>query len=122
MDESKTTLVIGASEKPQRFSNMAIRKLVHYGHPVRAIGLREGTVSGVSFQTGFPDLEGIHTVTMYVGPARQPQYYSYILGLKPKRVIFNPGTENSEFMRMAEEQGIEVIPDCTLVMLDSGYF
>lgn len=122
MGENKTTLVIGASEKPERFSNMAIRKLVHYGHPVKAIGLREGNVSGVSFQTGFPDMEDIHTVTLYVGPARQPQYYPYLLGLKPKRIIFNPGTENIELMRMAEEQGIEVIPDCTLVMLDSGYF
>ncbi|MBN2616287.1 MAG: CoA-binding protein [Bacteroidales bacterium] len=122
MGEHKTTLVIGASEKPERFSNKAIRKLVSYGHPVEAIGLRNGDVSGISIQTGFPHLENIHTVTMYVGPARQLQYYSYLLGLNPKRIIFNPGTENSEFMQKAEKQGIEVVPDCTLVMLDSGSF
>ncbi|MBN2638647.1 MAG: CoA-binding protein [Bacteroidales bacterium] len=122
MNNSKLTLVIGASEKPERFSNKAIRKLSNYGHEVKAIGLKEGSVSGVEFQIGFPELKGIHTVTLYVGPARQPAYYSYVLNLKPKRIIFNPGTENIEFMRLAEEQGIEVVPDCTLVMLDSGIF
>lgn len=122
MGEYKTTLVIGASEKPERFSNKAIRKLRNYGYEVRAIGLREGNVAGVQFQTGFPELKDIHTVTLYVGPARQPGYYDYILGLNPMRIIFNPGTENIEFMKLAEEQGVEVITDCTLIMLDAETF
>lgn len=122
MSDSKLTLVIGASEKPERFSNKAIRRLRKYGHSVEAIGLRPGQVEVVSFRTGFPELKGIDTVTLYVGPARQPQYYDYLLGLKPKRIIFNPGTENPEFFRKAKEQGIEPVENCTLVMLDSGLF
>lgn len=122
MNANKKTLVIGASEKPERYSNKAIRKLRKYGHDVEAIGLRDGKVADVQFRTGFPDLEGVHTITLYIGPARQPDYYSYILKLKPKRIIFNPGTENVEFMKLAEEEGIEVVANCTLVMLDSGAF
>ena len=118
----KKTLVIGASVKPERYSNKAIRLLKHYGHPVEAIGLRAGTVDDVRFKTGFPDLDNIHTVTLYIGPARQPQYYNYIIGLKPERVIFNPGTENDEFMELLEKQNIKVVENCTLVMLNSHIF
>lgn len=122
MSETKLTLVIGASEKPERFSNKAIRRLRQYGHPVEAIALRPGEVEGVSFKTGFPELKGIDTVTLYVGPPRQPQYYDYLLGLKPRRIIFNPGTENPEFSQKAREKGIEPVEKCTLVMLDTGQF
>ncbi|MBE0649708.1 MAG: CoA-binding protein [Bacteroidales bacterium] len=122
MSETKLTLVIGASEKPERFSNKAIRRLKRYGHPVEAIGLRPGEVDGVVFKTGFPKLKGIDTVTLYVGPARQPEYYDYLISLEPKRIIFNPGTENSEFYEMARAHGIEPVESCTLVMLDSGVF
>lgn len=122
MSDAKLTLVIGASEKPERFSYKAIRRLRRYGHPVEAIGLRPGEVDGVVFKTGFPELKGIDTVTLYVGPARQPQYYDYLIGLKPKRIIFNPGTENPEFYAKAREKGIEPVVYCTLVMLDSGMF
>lgn len=122
MSDTKLTLVIGASEKPERFSNKAIRRLRRYGHPVEAIGLRPGEVEGVVFRTGLPELKGIDTITLYIGPARQPQYYDYLLGLKPKRIIFNPGTENPEFIQKAKELGIEPVVNCTLVMLDSGLF
>lgn len=122
MSDTKLTLVIGASEKPERFSNKAIRRLKKYGHLVEAIGPRPGEVDGVDFKTGFPELKGIDTVTLYIGPAKQPQYYDYLLGLKPKRIIFNPGTENNEFIEKAREQGIEPVENCTLVMLDSGLF
>jgi len=118
----KKTLVIGASVKPERFSNQAIRLLRKNGYPVEAIGLRSGLVNDVEFKTGFPDLQDVHTVTMYVGPARQPQYYDYLLNLKPKRVIFNPGTENDAFMEMLESMGAEVVANCTLVMLNSSLF
>lgn len=122
MSEIKLTLVIGASEKPERFSNKAIRRLRRYGHPVEAIALRPGEVDGVVFKTGFPELKDIDTVTLYIGPARQPKYYDYLLGLKPKRIIFNPGTENPEFIDKAKELGIEPVIKCTLVMLDTGQF
>lgn len=122
MSDTKLTLVIGASEKPERFSNKAICRLRRYGHPVEAIGLRAGEVEGVVFKTGFPELKGIDTITLYIGPPRQPQYYDYLLGLNPKRIIFNPGTENPEFYEKAKAQGIEPIENCTLVMLDSGLF
>ena len=119
---TKRTLVVGASEKPYRYSNKAIRLLRRYDHPVVAIGLREGKVEDVEIKKGFPDFEEIHTVTLYVGPPRQPQFYDYILGLRPERIIFNPGTENDEFEEMAAEKGIEVVENCTLVMLSSGLF
>ncbi len=122
MSDVKRTLVIGASEKPERFSNKAIRRLKRYGHPVEAIGPRAGEVEGVVFKTGFPELEGIDTITLYIGPPRQPQYYDYLIGLNPKRIIFNPGTENSEFSEKARAHGIETVENCTLVMLDSGLF
>jgi predicted CoA-binding protein len=119
---TKRTLVVGASEKPYRYSNKAIRLLRRYDHPVVAIGLREGRVEDVEIKKGFPDFEEIHTVTLYVGPPRQPQFYDYILGLRPERIIFNPGTENDEFEELAAKNGIEVVENCTLVMLSSGLF
>jgi predicted CoA-binding protein len=118
----KTTLVIGASTNPDRFSYKAIRSLVAHSFPVCAIGIREGQVHGIGIHKPFPDLPPIHTVTMYVGKKTQPEYYNYILGLKPARVIFNPGTENKEFEMNLAGQGIEVVQDCTLVMLARGVY
>jgi predicted CoA-binding protein len=115
-------LVVGGSIKPERYSNKAIRKLLKYGFPVTTLGLREGEVEGVKILTGKPELADIHTVTLYVGPQNQPKYYDYLLNLKPKRIIFNPGTENPELEEMAGEQGIETINDCTLMMLNEGRF
>lgn len=122
MPENKKTLVIGGSIKPERFSNKAIRKLLKYGIPVVSIGLREGEVEGVKIETGKPEYDGIHTITLYIGKAKQPEYYSYLIGLKPKRLIFNPGTENDEFRELAENNGIETIEFCTLIMLGDGSF
>lgn len=118
----KKTLVAGGSLKPERYSNRAINMLTDYGHPVVSIGLREGEVSGVQIQTGKPEFENIHTVTMYLGAQNQNGLYDYILGLNPKRIIFNPGAENSELERKAKEQGIEVVRHCTLIMLGDGSF
>jgi predicted CoA-binding protein len=120
--ENKYTLVIGGSPKPERFSNKAIRKLLTYGHKVSSIGLRETEVEGVKIDTGFPVYNKLHTITMYLGATRQNTYYDYVLGLKPKRVIFNPGTENNEFAQLLSDKGIDVIEHCSLVMLDSGQF
>jgi len=118
----KKTVVIGASTKPQRYSNKAIRLLRAHGQPVEAIGLRPGTVGDVTIKTGFPELDNVHTFTIYMRPQRQQPFYDYILGLKPKRVIFNPGTKNDELAELLETRKIEVVENCTLVMLNSGLF
>jgi len=119
---SKSTLVIGGSIKPERYSNKAIKKLIEYGHRVYSIGLRAGEVEGVSLQQGKPDFKDIDTVTMYIGPAHQSEFFDYIINLSPKRVIFNPGTENKVFAEMLKANNIEVVEHCTLVMLDYGLF
>jgi len=118
----KKTMVIGGSIKPERYSNKAIRKLLSYGHPVESIGLREATVDSVNIVTGTPVTNDIHTVTMYIGASKQTDYYDYILKLAPSRIIFNPGTENHEFELIAKKSGIEVVNNCTLIMLDYGLF
>lgn len=118
----KKTLVLGASNNPARYSNMAIEKLVKYEHPVAAIGLRSGTVAGIEIITGKPALDDIHTVTMYISPKRQPQYYDYLLSLNPERIIFNPGTENPEFYKILDKNGVKVDPACTLVLLSSQQY
>lgn len=118
----KKTLVIGASENPDRYSNKAIHALVSHGHEVVAIGLKSGEVAGVSFDSEKKAFENIDTVTMYVGPQNQPEYYSYIIGLKPRRVIFNPGTENPEFIDQLKAAGIYPEIACTLVLLATGQF
>lgn len=115
-------MVIGASENPERYSNKAIRRLTEYKHEVIAIGLRTGSTGGVKITTGKPVVENIDTVTLYLNPRRQREYYDYILQLQPKRIIFNPGAENAELERAASEKGIETIEACTLVMLSTNTF
>lgn len=119
---SKKTLVLGASLKPHRYSNIATKRLKKYGHEVVPIGLREGKIEGISILKGQQDVKGIDTVTLYLNPKRQVEYYDYILGLKPKRIIFNPGTENMELEELAQAQGIETAIACTLVMLSIGNY
>lgn len=119
---NKKTLVIGASTKPDRYSNMAIRRLIQHQIPVLAVGLREGEVEGVKIVKEHVQIPGIHTVTVYVGPSNQPACYDYILSLNPLRVIFNPGTENPAFETILSERGIEVVRGCTLVMLSSDQY
>lgn len=118
----KKTLVVGGSLKPHRFSHRAINMLTDYGQPVVSVGLREGEVAGVTIKTGKPIFENIHTITLYLGPQNQTEFYDYLLGLNPKRIIFNPGTENSEFEKKAKEKGIEVVNYCTLIMLGDGFY
>jgi predicted CoA-binding protein len=121
--DKKTTLVLGASLKPQRYSNIAITRLRSNQVPVVALGLREGTVAGVDIQTGRPDLsDGIHTVTLYLNPSRQEEWYDYIVDLSPERVIFNPGTENPAFYEVLKKNNIQVEVACTLVMLSIGNY
>ena len=114
------TLVIGASEKPGRYSNMAVRLLREYGHEVVATGLREGRIGDVSIQTGQPAVNGLDTVSLYVGPQRQSGLIDYVVNLKPRRVIFNPGTENPAFQERLRNAGIAEEEACTLVLLRTG--
>ena len=120
---NKKTLVLGASTNPDRFSNICINDLVMFKYPVVAIGLRDGEVAGIQIQKGYPVVEGVHTVTLYLGPQNQEQYITYILEtVKPKRIIFNPGTWNPVLAEKAKSQGILVESKCTLLMLSGGYF
>ncbi len=121
-EKSKNTLVIGGSTKPERYSNKAIKKLLKYGHKVYSIGLKHANAEGVEIQVGQPEFEDIDTVTMYIGPSRQSGYFDYVINLNPKRVIFNPGSENNEFAETLRANDIEVVEHCTLVMLDYGLF
>ena len=116
------TLVIGASENPERYSNKAIRLLQKHGHEVLAIGVREGNIDGVKIEKDKLPFENIDTVSMYLGPRNQSDYYGYVGSLRPRRVIFNPGTENPEFERELEESGVDVQEVCTLVLLETGQF
>lgn len=118
----KQTLIIGASDNPQRYSFLAAHRLVNHGYSIVMLGLKEGNIAGNKIQTGKPTLEDIDTVTLYIGPRHQPEWYDYIINLKPKRVIFNPGTENDEFEHLLEKNGIETLEACTLVMLSIGAF
>lgn len=115
-------LVLGASLNPDRYSNMAIKRLVDNDHEVLAVGLREGQVDTVTIQTGQPHFEDVDTITLYLNPVNQQAYYDYIRTLKPRRVIFNPGTENPEFFTQLQQEGVEIEIACTLVMLNLGVF
>ncbi len=114
---SKKTLVIGASENPSRYAYKAIHRLLNKGHEVVAIGKKVGKVSEIEILTGFPELKDIDTVTLYINPMVQKEYESYIISLNPKRIIFNPGTENPAFIQDARKEGILTEIACTLVML-----
>ena len=119
---NKPTLVIGASEKEERYSNMAVKLLTSYQHQVYAIGNKQGIIGNVPIQTGKPDLKNVDTVTLYLNEKLQKEHYDYILSLQPKRIIFNPGTENDELIALAEEHHINAIVACTLVLLKTGQY
>lgn len=118
----KKTVVLGASENPQRYSYLAVQKLTANGHPVVAIGRKEGKVGNVTITTEQADTKEVDTVTLYLNAQNQKAYYDYILSLKPKRIIFNPGAENEELEDLAKQNGIQPIEACTLVMLSTGQF
>ena len=118
----KKTLVLGASLKPNRYSNLAINKLVRHDQPTVAIGLRKGEVAGVDIKTEKYPFDDIDTVTLYLNAKRQQEYYDYIISLAPERVIFNPGTENPELYDLLQKNGIYFENACTLVMLSSQQY
>jgi len=119
---NKKTLIVGASTNADRYAYKAANALTKHGHSIVNIGTKSGTVAGVEIQKGKPPISDLDTITLYIGAAHQPDMYDYLLGLKPKRIIFNPGTENPQFEKMAREKGIEVLEACTLVMLASNQY
>jgi uncharacterized protein len=118
----KKTVVLGATDNPSRFAYLAAHKLKRYGHPVVPVGLRDGEVAGEKIITDKKPVEGVDTVTLYVGTRNLHHWYDYIFSLNPKRIIFNPGTENEELEQKAREANIETVNGCTLVMLSSGEY
>lgn len=118
----KKTLVLGASGNPSRYSYLAIRRLRQLGHPVVGVGLRQKMVDDVAITTEKVPVPGLDTITLYLNAKNQQQYYDYILSLKPKRIIFNPGAENDELAELATANHIEPLEACTLVLLSTGQY
>lgn len=119
---TKKTLVMGASTEPGRYSYKAVKMLQRFGHPVVAMGKKEDNLDGIKIEKGPADFDGVDTVTLYLNPLNQKQYYDYIVGLHPKRVIFNPGTENPDLYSLLRENNIDIEVGCTLVMLSINQY
>jgi len=122
MADQKKTLVLGASANPERYSHLAINKLRSKGHPVVGIGKLQVSVGDVAIETEKKPISDLDTVSVYLNPTHQKEYYDYVLSLHPKRIIFNPGAENDEFAKLAGEAGIKPVEACTLVLLSTGQY
>lgn len=118
----KKTLILGATDNPARYAFLAAQRLTRAGHPIVPVGIKKGELMGQTIINDKKIQKDIHTITLYVGTQNQVEWYDYILKTQPKRIIFNPGTENSELQDLAEAQGIETIEACTLVMLSVGNY
>ncbi|MCA4894259.1 MAG: CoA-binding protein [Cytophagales bacterium] len=125
MDKTnKKTVIVGATTNPSRYAFMAAEKLIENHYEIVPIGIKSGEVFGEPILNigSRPLIGDVDTITLYIGPQHQPEHYEYLLSLKPKRVIFNPGTENVEFEKKVEESGAEALEACTLVMLSTGQY
>lgn len=120
----KRTVIVGATTNKGRYAYLAAEMLTEFKHEIIPVGIKNGEVFGRQILNirEKPLVSDVDTITLYIGPQHQPEWYDYLLGLKPKRIIFNPGTENEKFERMAEEKGIEAVEACTLVMLRTGQY
>jgi predicted CoA-binding protein len=118
----KKTVVIGASTNPERYSYKAVKSLLDHGHDVVPVGVKKGNLFGLEIKNGNPDISDVHTVTLYLGAKNQSEIMDYVISLKPQRVIFNPGTENTEFEKLLEQENIYTEQACTLVLLSTGVF
>ena len=120
----KKTVIVGATPNQGRYAFLAASMLREYDHEIVPIGIKKGEVAGKEILDirQKPPINDVDTVTLYIGPRHQPEWYEYLLSLKPKRIIFNPGTENEEFEKLAESRGIEAMQACTLVLLRSHQF
>ena len=119
---NKKTVVLGASNNPSRYSYVAVNRLLQHGHEVVPVGVKKGSVAGINILNNQPEILNVHTVTLYMRDEIQKPLYDYIFSLNPKRIIFNPGTENEELEQLAKSKGIETIEACTLVMLSVGNY
>jgi uncharacterized protein len=121
---NKKTVIIGATTNPSRYAYLAARMLTEYNHEIVPVGIKKGEVYGTQILpiNERPLVNDVDTVTLYIGPQHQPEHYNYILSLKPKRVIFNPGTENEEFKKLLAKAGTETLEACTLVLLRSNQY
>jgi predicted CoA-binding protein len=119
---NKKTLIIGASENPERYAYKAAHSLAQHQHPIVNVGIKAGSVAGEKIHTDKPIFDDIDTVTLYVVAKNQAEWYDYILKTKPKRIIFNPNTENPELVKLAQAAGIEPVEACTLVLLATGQY
>lgn len=121
---SPTNVIIGATTNPSRYAYIAAQRLRGAGHHFIPVGIKKGEVAGETILDlrERPQIDSVDTITLYIGPQNQPEWYDYLLGLSPRRIIFNPGTENAELMQMARDKGIEVEAACTLVMLSVGTY
>ena len=121
---TKKTVIVGATPNQSRYAFLAANMLREYDHDVVPIGIKQGEVAGKEILDirKKPAIKDVDTVTLYIGPRHQPEWYDYLLSLKPKRIIFNPGTENEEFEQLAESRGIETTEACTLVLLRSRQY
>jgi uncharacterized protein len=122
MSEKKRTLVLGASDNPSRYSFLAVNRLRDHGHPVVAIGKKLSIVGDVTIEKEKKEFDNIHTITLYLNPLHQKEYYDYIVSLKPQRIIFNPGAENDELYDLAKQNGIKPVEACTLVLLSTNQY
>ena len=122
MDKEKKTLVLGASDNPARYSYLAIQRLRKHGHPVVGIGRKNTKVADVNIEKEKIPITDVDTVTLYLNPTHQQEYYDYIISLNPKRIIFNPGTENDKLVELANEKNIQTLEACTLVLLSTGQY
>ena len=118
----KKTLVLGASLNPDRYSNIVVKKLLLNNIDVKALGLKTGNIDKVLIEIDPINFNNIHTVTLYINSVRQRCYYDYIISLKPQRVIFNPGTENTEFCNLLRNKSIKYLEACTLVLLSTNQY
>ena len=118
----KKTLVFGASLKSNRYSNLAVKRLMAYNIETEAFGLKAGKINELQIKNYLNDFQNIHTITLYIGAARQPEYYEDFLKINPKRVLFNPGTENPALYKILKNRGIEVEVACTLVLLSTNQY
>jgi predicted CoA-binding protein len=120
--KNEKTVVLGASPNPLRFSYKAVKSLLKHEEEVVAVGFKNGQIMEQEILVGKPHIENVHTVSIYIGSSRQSDFYDYVISLRPKRVIFNPGTVNPDFMARLQREGIEPLKACMLVMLHEGEY
>lgn len=123
-EKKEKVAILGASDNPERYSYKAFKMLQEYGHTPVPVHPSLGTLEGIPVQKQLADLrdQKIDTLTLYVNPKILATYVDQVLALKPKRVIFNPGTESPEIEQKFESAGIQTMEACTLVLLRTNQF